>query len=369
MAIYVTKPSLPPINEMKGVIDKIWETGVLTNSGPYHQQLEHELSKYLNVPYVSLVTNCTAGLDLVVKANQLSGNVITTPYSFVATSNVLLLNHLEPRYVDINHSTFNIDPQKIESKIDENTSAIMAVHTYGNPCDVDKLEKLSNKYKLKLIYDAAHAFAVKYKEKSIVAYGDYSVLSFHATKVFNTFEGGAIISKTFEQKKKIDRLRNFGIVDEVSVEQIGYNCKMSELNAAVGLLQLPRVKDVIAARKRIYKKYTEELGKIPDLILPIDINGHEPNYSYYPIRVTSGFPDRNSLYDHLKLHNIYARKYFYPCITNLEAYQKYFGENQFLPNANLAAEQILCLPCYPDLSCEDQDLIISTIKIAFKNGL
>lgn len=361
---YVTQPSLPPLREFIPYLQKIWDKKVLTNGGPFHEQLEKELCKYLGVKHISLFANGTIALVTALKALDIAGEVITTPYSFVATTNSLIWSGATPVFVDIDPSTLNLDPKKIEAAINPQTSAIMPVHCYGHPCDVDAIEKISDKYNLKVIYDAAHAFGVKCDCGSVLNHGNLSVLSFHATKVFNTFEGGAVICADIETKYRIDRLKNFGFdtnAPEVEVVSCGLNGKMSEFNAALGLVQLQHIDQVFAKRKEIDTLYRELLKAVKGIHC-IEIKEASPNYAYFPILVQSDYPlKRNDLYQKLLNHGIYTRRYFYPLISQLSIYRDLpSARNDNLLVATLVAEQVLCLPIYPDL---DLNIVIQISNI------
>jgi len=350
--IFVTQPFLPPLEEYIPYLKEIWENKVLTNSGPFHQQLESKLAEYLGVAHISLFTNATIGLITALQALEIKGEVITTPFSFVATSHALLWNGIQPIFVDIDPATLNIDPSKIERAITEKTSAIMPVHCYGQPCDVEVIQKIADKYNLKVIYDAAHAFGVKDKLGSILNYGDLSVLSFHATKVFNTFEGGAIVSPNAEIKQRIDQLKNFGITDEVTVVAPGINGKMSEINAAFGLLQLSYIDDLILRRKQIDHLYRDGLSTIKGIRFLADDDTIQANYSYLPILVDDSYHlSRDELYEKLKEYGIFSRRYFYPLITSFSMYSTMpSAQPSNLPVATREAEKVLCLPIYPSLT-------------------
>lgn len=361
--IFVTQPYLPALEEFVPYLEQIWNNKMLTNNGPMHQQLEAELCKYLGVPFISLFNNGTNALLTALQCYELTGEVITTPYSFVATSHALIWNNLTPVFVDVDENSLNIDSDKIEAAITEKTAAILAVHCYGNPCATQKIQEIANKYNLKVIYDAAHAFAVNDDQGSILNYGDLSVLSFHATKVFNTFEGGAIISHDLETKEKIDLLKNFGISTEVDVSDIGSNGKMSEVNAAFGLLQLKYVDDAITQRKRIADQYTIALDAINGLKSVLSNSVVQHNYSYFPILIDKEKygKTRDELYEKLRENNIFARRYFYPLITDFSAYQSY--EKRFsLDIAAEVSDKVLCLPIYPGLTDDDISLIVKIIK-------
>lgn len=362
--IYVTQPNLPDLEGVIPYLQKIWDNKILTNGGPFHQELETELEKFLGVPAISLFCNGTIALITALQALNVKGDVITTPYSFVATSHALKWNGIEPIFVDIDPNTFNIDPKKIEAAITPQTSAIMAVHCYGVPCDVDAIEKIAKKYKLKVIYDAAHAFGVDcHCGGSVLNHGDLSVLSFHATKVFNTLEGGAIVSPNRDAKKHIDQLKNFGFVDELTVVTAGINGKMSEINAVIGLLQLKEVHAAIAKRQAIDQRYREAF-KLKKGIQCMDLSFQlKPNYSYFPILVGEDFGlTRDALYDILKKENIYSRRYFYPLISDFPMYRDLpSSRSSNLEVAKKIAAQVLCLPIYPDLQIDDQQRIIDLI--------
>jgi dTDP-4-amino-4,6-dideoxygalactose transaminase len=361
--IYVTKPSMPPLEEYLPFLKKIWGTCNLTNGGEFHQQLEKDLCSYLGVDHISLFANGTIALVTALQALEIEGEVITTPYSFVATSHSLLWNGLKPIFVDIDSKTFNIDPKKIEEAVTAKTKAILAVHCYGFPCDTKSIQAIAEKHKLKVIYDAAHAFAVADSQGSVLQHGDLSILSFHATKVFQVFEGGAIISRSLEMKQKIDQLKNFGFVDEVTVSLPGINGKMSELNASFGLLQLKYVDEQISKRRLIDERYRNCLNGVEGLICPPLIAGVKSNFSYFPLLITDQFfRSRDSLFNHLRSSDVIARRYFYPLISNFSMYSEFDSASRMhLPNANKIADQVLCLPIYPELSFSDVDRICSLI--------
>jgi dTDP-4-amino-4,6-dideoxygalactose transaminase len=362
--IYVTQPHLPELAEFIPYLEQIWQNKVLTNGGPFHQQLEEELCRYLGVEYISLFSNGTLALLTALQALRVTGEVITTPYSFVATSHSLLWNGIKPVFVDIDPETLNLDPNKIEAAITPQTTAIMPVHCYGQPCDVEAIQRVADNYNLKVIYDAAHAFGVRQNGTSILKQGDLSVLSFHATKVFNTFEGGAIVCPDAKTKIRIDRLKNFGIVDETTVVAPGINGKMSEINAAFGLLQLKSVADAVQARSKIAERYTRELSEI-DGVKCLHRWGQEwANYSYFPVLVESDYPmTRDKLYLKLREHGIHARRYFHPLISEFPMYRNMpSADPARLPVATQAAREILCLPIYPNLPDEAQQRIIAVLR-------
>ena len=362
--IYVTQPYLPPLEEFIPYLEQIWANKVLTNGGPFHQQLEQALCRYLGVPHISLFSNGTLALITALQALRIKGEVITTPYSFVATAHALLWQNCTPVFVDIEPHTLNLDPAKIEAAITPQTTAILPVHCYGNPCDAAAIQKIADNYNLRVIYDAAHAFGVQDAGGSILRHGDLSVLSFHATKVFNTFEGGAIICHDAKTKQRIDHLKNFGFVDEVTVVAPGINAKMSEINAAFGLLQLEHMPHVMQRRAEIDAYYREQLANIPGITCLPKGNQIVANHSYFPILIGPEYPlSRDALYEKLKEHDIYARRYFYPLISNLSMYQNLPStEIENLQAANSNSNKILCLPIYTELKKEKQLHIINIIR-------
>jgi dTDP-4-amino-4,6-dideoxy-D-glucose transaminase len=353
--IYITKPCLPQLSEFTSELEKIWNTRILTNMGPYHQELEKQLKEYLNVPYISLFSNATSALYTALKILKLENcDIITTPFSFPATSHVIKLVGSNPMFEDIEPQTCCMNIEKIEELITIGTKAILPVHVYGNSCDIDMISKIANKYDLKVIYDAAHCFA---PNNDILRAGDLSVLSFHATKIFNTLEGGAIISHDLETKQSIDRFCNFGIDHEDVIPEIGFNAKMNEIQALIGILNLKDIDSVLEKRKIITERYDKNLNNKIEKIL-------STNNSYYPILVD----DRDSLYNRLKDNTIYARKYFYPLISNLKPYQSITTASKLnLPISNKIADKILCLPLYPDLKEEEQDRIIELVNRRYHN--
>nr|AXL04963.1 dTDP-4-amino-46-dideoxy-D-glucose transaminase [Aeromonas hydrophila] len=362
--IPVTQPFLPDLNEFIPYLEEIWDNRWLTNNGPFHQQLEAQLCEYLGVEHVSLFNNATIALITALQALRITGEVITTPYSFVATSHSIVWNGLEPVFVDINPETFNIDPVKIESAITPRTTAIMPVHCYSNPCDVEAIQKIADNYGLKVIYDAAHAFGIKYKDESLLKWGDLSILSFHATKVFNTFEGGAIISPDAKTKQRIDRLKNFGIADELTVTAPGINGKMSEINAAFGLVQLKHIDQAMTSRRAIDKRYRAALADVKGITLYQHDSNANSNFSYFPILVEADYSlSRDELYNKLKENNILSRRYFYPLISNMPMYRGLSSAALVnLVQANQLAEKVLCLPIFGELTIAEQLLIIEIIK-------
>lgn len=362
--VYVTQPYLPSLEEFIPYLEKIWDNKILTNGGPFHQQLEQGLCEYLGVEHIALFTNGTIALVTALQALRITGEVITTPYSFVATSHSLLWNSIKPVFVDIDPDTLNLDPAKIEAAITPQTTAIMPVHCYGHPCDVEAIQKIADNYNVKVIYDAAHAFGVQDAGGSVLRHGDLSVLSFHATKVFNTFEGGAIVCPDAKTKLRIDQLKNFGFVDEVTVVAPGINGKMSELNAAIGLLQLRHVNQAIARRKEIDMTYRESLKDVKGICCLRDAGEKVANYSYFPILVEPEYPiSRDALYQRLKDQNIFARRYFYPLISNFPMYRGLpSADKENLPCAMDTGLKVLCLPIYPELAVGDMERINSIVK-------
>ncbi|MBC3880292.1 DegT/DnrJ/EryC1/StrS family aminotransferase [Undibacterium sp. LX40W] len=364
--LFVTQPLLPPLAEFIPYLQEIWENKQLTNNGPFHQQLEAELAAYLGVKHISLFTNGTIALVTALQALRITGEVITTPYSFVATAHSLLWNGIKPVFVDIDPNSMNLDPAKIEAAITPQTTAILPVHCYGHPCDVDRIEKIADNYGLKVIYDAAHAFGVQNAEGSILNHGDLSVLSFHATKVFNTFEGGAIVCHSEKDKRRIDHLKNFGFVDDATVVSLGINGKMSEVNAAFGLLQLKGIDVALAKRKRISDRYRAAFKDLKGLRYLEDVAGEVPNFAYFPVLLEDAYPiDRDTLFARLKQHNIFARRYFYPLITEFPMYRGLpSAEHGNLIVARQLASKVLCLPIFPALTDDSLELVIHLIKNA-----
>lgn len=362
--IYVTQPHLPPLEEFIPYLEQIWANKTLTNGGPFHQQLEAALCEYLGVKHISLFTNGTLALVTALQALRVTGEVITTPYSFVATSHALVWNGLTPVFVDIDPDSLNLDPSKIEAAITPRTTAILPVHCYGRPCDVDAIQRISEHFNLKVIYDAAHAFGVQCHCGSLLQHGDLSVLSFHATKVFNTFEGGAIVSPDLKTKQQIDRLKNFGFVDEVTVAAPGINGKMSEVNAAFGLLQLRHIEEALQLRYQVDSQYRSLLEFVNGIFVPQKSAARVHNYSYFPILVTPAYPlTRDQLYQKLRERQIFARRYFYPLISDFPIYRNLQSSSaDKLVVAKNVAEQVLCLPIYPGLNSSELELVCQVIE-------
>ncbi|MGY6629539.1 MAG: DegT/DnrJ/EryC1/StrS family aminotransferase [Wenzhouxiangella sp.] len=361
--IYVTKPHLPPLEDFIPYLEQIWQSGVLTNNGPFHKQLEQALCDYLGVKHIALFCNATIALVTALKALRIRGEVITTPFSFVATAHSLRWNNITPVFVDIDPVTMNLDPARIESAITPETTAIMPVHCYGNPCDVDAIEEIASNYNLRVIYDAAHAFGVNCHCGSVLTHGDLSVLSFHATKVFNTFEGGAIVCPDERTKRQIDNLKNFGFAGETTVVATGINGKMNEMQAAIGMLQLKTIDEAIVRRGEIAERYRVGLDGIAGVVCVPDSGQARSNHAYFPILVGPEYPlTRDELYELLKQHGINARRYFYPLITDFPMYRGLrSAAPDNLPHARRLASEVICLPIYPDLDEADVDRIINVI--------
>ncbi len=362
--IYVTQPFLPPLEEFTPYLEQIWANKILTNGGPFHHQLEQALCDYLGVKHLALFTNGTVALITALQALSITGEVITTPYSFVATAHSILWNSNVPVFVDVEPTTLNMDPTKIEAAITPSTSAILPVHCYGNPCDVSAIQTIADKYNLRVIYDAAHAFGVQDAGGGILRHGDLSVLSFHATKVFNTFEGGAIVCPNAKTKQHIDHLKNFGFEDETSVVAAGINGKMSEVNAAFGLLQLKYIPKVLQRRAEIDARYRHALKDVKGINYLPNAGQTAANYAYFPVLVEPGYPlSRDALYRKLKTCGIFARRYFYPLISDFQMYRELSSASRDrLPVAAIAAEHVLCLPIYPTLADSQVDKIVSIIS-------
>lgn len=363
--ITVTSPLLPDLKEFEKYLEDIWNRKWLTNNGHYHQELEKALAEYLGVPYLSLFTNGTLPLITALQAMRITGEVITTPYSFTATTHSIWWNNLKPVFVDVEEETGNINPEKIEAAITTQTTAIMPVHVYGTPCNTKRIQEIADIYGLKVIYDAAHAFGVNVEGKSILEAGDMSTLSFHATKVYNTVEGGALVCHDAATKKRIDYLKNFGFADEVTVVAPGINSKMDEIRSAYGLLNLRQVNSAIERRKHLADMYKATLKDVPGIRFLNDIEGVRHNYSYFPIFLTEkeyGM-SRDALYAKLKENNILGRRYFYPLISNFPVYRGLESARpENLPVATKLAEQVLCLPMYADLSDDDVARVLEVIK-------
>jgi dTDP-4-amino-4,6-dideoxygalactose transaminase len=361
--IYVTQPHLPDLEEFVPLLREIWDSRILTNGGPFHVRFEQALCEHLGVEQIALFTNGTIALVTALQALRVTGEVITTPYTFVATAHSLLWNGIRPVFVDIDPHSLCLDPERIEAAITPQTTAIMPVHCYGRACDVQAIQRIADTYGLRVIYDAAHAFGVQGQEKSLLLHGDLSVLSFHATKVFNTFEGGAIVCPDAKTKLRIDQLKNFGFVDEVTVVAPGINGKMSELNAALGLLQLRHLAEALDLRRAIDARYRAGLAGVAGIqCLSLEAE-HRPNYGYFPILVQPEYPlARDALYQRLRERGIHARRYFYPLVTDFPMYRGLPSARAAnLPVATRIAGQIICLPIYPALAAADVDRVVETI--------
>lgn len=363
--IYVTSPLLPSLEDFTFLLKEIWESKMLTNNGNFHQKLEEELAKYLKVPYLSLFTNGTLPLITALQAMRITGEVITTPFSFVATTHSLWWNGIKPVFVDIEPETCNLDPSKIEAAITPRTTAIMPVHVYGKPCKTKEIQEIANKYGLKVIYDAAHAFGVEINGESILNFGDMATLSFHATKVYNTLEGGALVVHDEQTKKRIDYLKNFGFASETEVVAPGINSKVDEVRAAYGLLNLKQVDHAISSRRKVAIRYRDELQDIKGITFFNDIPGVRHNYSYFPIFINAeeyGMT-RDELYFKMKEHNVFGRRYFYPLISTFSTYRGLDSANpDNLPVATQMSNNVICLPMHHALSENEVEYILQIIK-------
>ena len=367
MTIPLTRPLLPPLHEFIPYLERIWESGMLTNGGAMHQALEEALMQHLGVPHLVLTSNGTSALLLALHAMGIEGEVITTPYSFVATAHALQWSNITPVFVDIDPDTLNLDPGRIEAAITPRTKAILPVHCYGTPCDTAAIERIAHQHGLKVIYDAAHAFAVEDEGGSILRHGDLSILSFHATKVFNTFEGGAVVCPDEETAAHIRQLRNFGIVDETTVSCVGINAKLNEVSAAFGLLQLQHVEHAMQQRRRVDLRYRQGLSGIKGLRCPSPAaHAHRPNHAYFPILLDDDFPiTRDALFAKLRGQGIMARRYFHPLISAFPMYADLSSATPAnLPVANAVAGSVLCLPIFPDLEDAQIDTILDIIETA-----
>jgi dTDP-4-amino-4,6-dideoxygalactose transaminase len=359
----VTRPLMPPLADFLPYLERIWDSRWLTNGGPFHQELEEALADYLGIRHISLFANGTIALVTALQTLRVTGEVITTPYSFVATAHSLLWNAVTPVFVDVEPGSFNLDPDKIVQAITPRTTAILPVHCYGIPCDVDRIQEIADSYGLKVIYDGAHSFAVNYRGESVLKHGDISMLSFHATKVFNTFEGGALVCPDAKTKQRVDFLKNFGHSGEVTVVAPGINGKMNEVQAAFGLLQLKYVDEAISRRKAIdalYRSHLKGVAGISCIPEPPDTVG---NYGYFPILVDERYPiSRDALNDRLREHGIYARRYFYPLITEFPMYRGMpSADPGNLVHATAVSRMVLCLPLYPELDAEVVERICGLI--------
>ncbi len=370
--IYVTSPSLVPLDEYTKLLEKIWEGRRLANNGPFHRELERRLGERLDAEHLSLFCNGTIALLVALQALRIDGGeVITTPFTFPATAHVLYWNNVRPVFCDIDPVSFNMDPDRIEELIGPETKAILPVHVYGTPCDVDRIQAIAERHGLAVVYDAAHAFGVRYRGKSLVTHGDLSVLSFHATKLFTTAEGGALIAKSGAQKQRIDFLKNFGIADEETVIGPGINGKMNELQAAYGLLQLDTVDEEIANRRKVAETYREELAELAGIQMTSDVPDVEHNYAYFPILVDADLygRTRNELYDCLKAFNVHARKYFYPLCSSYPTYASLPSARPAnLPVAGRVADQVLCLPIFGSLGTDAVRTVSAIVRELARTG-
>ncbi|MCB0478348.1 MAG: DegT/DnrJ/EryC1/StrS family aminotransferase [Crocinitomicaceae bacterium] len=361
--LYVTRPDLPDFGLYAEKLKQIWENKILTNNGPLHQEFESKLKAHLGVDHLSVYSNGTIALLAALKALDLKGKVITTPFSFVATAHSILWNNLEPVFADIDPKTGNLDPESVKKLITSDTSAIMPVHVYGNPCDLEAFEKIRKEYGVKLIYDAAHCFDVKLKDKSILLEGDLSILSFHATKAFNSIEGGAIVSKDPALIEKLNLFKNFGFRNELEIDGYGINGKLNEFQAAFGILQLDNLSNNIQKRKICFEYYKELLAGVKGIEFIDFTPSYSYNYSYFPIIVKDDYKlTRDGLYDRLKAHSIFSRRYFFPLISNLNIYKDFPSASpELLTNANYLGDRILTLPLYSELSREDIERICKLV--------
>lgn len=363
--IFVTQPTLPSLEEFTELLKDIWDRKWLTNNGKYHQELEKALAEYLGVPHISLFSNGTLALISALQVLNITGEVITTPYSFVATTHALWWNNIKPVFVDIEPEFCNLDPTKIEAAITPQTTAILPVHVYGNPCNVEAIQDIADRYGLKVIYDAAHAFGVRQNENSILNFGDLSILSFHATKVFNTIEGGAIVCHDEKTKKRIDYLKNFGFAGETEVIAPGINAKMNELQAAYGLLQLKDLDQHIQKRKQISEAYKKGLRNVKGIRFINEPRNLDYNYAYFPVFVNEkeyGI-SRDALYEKMKASNIFGRRYFYPLISQFPTYRGLdSAKPENLKTAQKIADEVICLPNYPSLTEENVERICEILS-------
>jgi dTDP-4-amino-4,6-dideoxygalactose transaminase len=358
--IYVTRSSMPEYQEYINEIKDLWSSHWLTNMGKKHEQFEAKLSQYLNASNVTLFTNGHLALECAIAAFNLSGEVITTPFTFVSTTHAITRNGLKPVFCDINLNNYTIDVEKLERLITKKTTAIIPVHVYGNVCNTKEIDRIAKKYKIVVIYDAAHAFGVSVNNVGIANYGDASIFSFHATKVFNTIEGGAVAFKDYKLKKRLDFLKNFGFSGPESVDFVGGNAKMNEFQAAMGICNLKHINSEIEKRKVVVKRYIDHLSDIIGIKIIKSQSEVENNYSYFPVMFDGYKMNRNEVYEKLAANNIYSRKYFYPLTSSFECYKSCFSEND-TPIARYVADRILTLPLYADLTMEDVDRICKIV--------
>ncbi len=364
--IYVTRPVLPKLEEVMDKLQDIWMSKWLTNNGPQHFMLEQDLTEFLKVPYVSLFNNGTIALIVACQSLRLQGDVITTPFTFAATPHVLTWNNINPIFCDVDNETMNIDADKIESMITPHTSAILAVHVFGTPCNVEKIQAIADRYGLRVVYDAAHAFGVEIDGKGIGNFGDISMFSFHATKLYHTVEGGALVYGDKNLKQRIDLLKNFGIKNEDEVVMPGINGKLDEIRSAVGRIMLKYVDAEQDKRRKLHAVYNEELGDVAGIkLMPICGDNVKRNYQYYVIRIDEKIfgKSRDDVYDELKKYNVFARKYFHPLCSEFTCYRQLNSSSvENLPVANIIGKQVLSLPMYGDLTADDVRKICAIIK-------
>lgn len=359
--ILVTRSSMPSYEEYIEMIKPIWDSAWLTNMGDFHKRLEKELKDYLNCNNLVLFVNGHMALEMAIQALELTGEVITTPFTFASTTHAIVRNGLTPVFCDINPADYTMDVDMIEELITDKTTAIIPVHVYGNICDVERIDAIARRHNLKVIYDAAHTFGEQYKGRSVAEFGDASIFSFHATKVFNTIEGGAVTFRQQWMAHRLNCLKNYGIVDQDHVVWVGGNAKMNEFQAAMGLCNLRHLDTEIARRKNVVERYNDNLEALPGVRLPSYKSGLTPNYAYYPV-VFDGFnADRDQVYDRLAEHNIYPRKYFYPLTSDFQCFSGRFS-SQSTPVASYIARRVLTLPCYADLSLEEVDRVCGIIR-------
>lgn len=364
--IFVTKPSMPPYEEYIEKIKQLWDSAWLTNNGCFHRELEERLEQYLRIEKLALITNGHMALETAIQAMELTGEAITTPFTFVSTAHAIVRSGLCPVFCDISPDTGTMDTEKLESLITERTSAIIPVHVYGQVCEMEKIQRIADRHNLKVIYDAAHAFGECYQGKSVAAYGDASIFSFHATKVFHTVEGGAVVYRDKEYGRKLERLRNFGICSEETVDTIGGNAKMDEFRAIMGLCNLEHIEEEIGKRKKIIETYRALLGEGDAIRYFREQPGVKSNYAYFPIIISDKAGcGRDEIYRKLKAHGVFTRKYFYPLITDMDCYKKDYS-SQDTPVAAYMADHVLTLPLYAQLELEDVKIICQWIKEMIK---
>ncbi len=359
--IYVTKPFLPPREEYNAFLDKIWDSGILTNMGKLHQTLEKELAEYLKVPSFMLFANGHLSLELIIEALGLTGEVITTPYTFVSTTNAIARNDLTPVFCDVKEDNFTMDPNKIEALITDKTSAIIPVHVYGHPCDVYEIHKIAKKHNLKVIYDGAHSFGTKLDDIPLSNFGDSTMYSFHGTKLFHTIEGGGVVVKDYDLKNRLHQLKNFGIAGEESIQMIGMNAKLSEFHAAMGLANLKYIDSTIEKRRLLTERYEKNFSNVQGIRMAVRQPNETYNYAYLPVIFTEEFAwDRDIIYDRLKNNNVFARKYFYPLPNETKCYTEKYKVSP-TPIAERISKQVLCLPIFDELTFDEVDYICDLI--------